>query len=92
MISSIELRWRDVVAHVPALLTNELPPVSWSYISHTSSWLHCVHLGMDIGADLVREFFAKLLTLSWTFLGGATTVGDDWGSFGFVNNHKGVLL
>jgi hypothetical protein len=58
VISSIELRWRDVVAHVPALLPNELPPVSWSYISHTSSWLHCVHLGMDIGTDLVGEFFA----------------------------------
>jgi len=46
------------MAHIPALFTNELTPVPWSYISHTSSRLHCVHLGMDVRTDLVRKFFA----------------------------------
>ena len=58
MVVSIELRWRDMMAHVPALFTNELTSVSWCYISHASSWLHCVHLGMNIRTDLIREFFA----------------------------------
>lgn len=81
MVCSIELRWRHMMAHIPSLFTNELTPVPWSYISHTSSWLNCVHLGMDVRTDLVRKFFAKLLALSWAFLRRATTVGNYWRSF-----------
>ena len=92
VICAIVLRRRHMMAHIPALFTNELSSIAWSYISHASSWLHCVHLGMNIGTDLIRKFFTKLLALSWASLRRATTVGDDRRSFRFVNNHKWVLL
>lgn len=68
VICVVELRWRDVVAHVPALFTNELMSITWRNVAHTSRWLYCVHLGVDVRTDLICEFLAKLVALSWALL------------------------
>lgn len=92
MVVSIELGGGYLMAHVPALFTNELISISGSYISHAARRLHRVHLGVDVGADLVIELSADLLSLGWALLRGAATVGDNWRPLGLIDNHEGVLL
>ncbi len=68
VISVVKLRWGHVVAHVPTLFTNELSSIARCDITHTSRWLYCIHLGVDIRTNLCSEFLAQLLALSWAFL------------------------
>lgn len=68
VISVVKLRWGDLVAHVPTLFTNELSSITRCNITHTSRWLYCIHLGVDVRTDLCGKFLAQLLALSWTFL------------------------